>query len=456
MEAATSLVCSKVTPFGFTFPPKHSLTSFRPFNKQFEDRSLSVKNALALNSLKLIRTPLNRYVLHATKFGNLPSLSLKSCGNPSRLQSNFASPLSAANSETTNRFHLLRCSYSSSDAKIADSQNPLLKSLRNFNFVSLKSTLLQLTPVDICKWFLIFSVAIAASKWSLTLLFNPFFWMYFSWTWLFWPWLVAIGLAIYGFYSLKKHLGGEASVLEQLAIVTSAFTWLTLAPPAHFNGFLEGWPFVFFFVYHYFFFLNVSVRKRLYGDYYPRKHDTKWNISLPNWHKLLFCVGVMVGHWLAAYEGTELHLIPGGWNIVGIWLLIVLTVFMQYHSTLYLAKYSEKVVVPTAVVQFGPYRFVRHPIYASTMLLFVTYFTALRAPMSALFIVAVCILYYGQKAKLEEGLMLETFGERYTEYMNKIHLPIPTSVIIPVFLPPSINSKNYYSVIVSLYGTVAP
>lgn len=128
----------------------------------------------------------------------------------------------------------------------------------------------------------------------------------------------------------------------------------------------------------------------------------------------------MVGHWLAAFEGTELHLIPGGWNNVGIWALIMLTVFMQYHSTLYLAKYSEKVVVPTAVVQFGPYRFVRHPIYASTMLLFVTYFTALRAPMSVLFIVAVCLMYYGQKAKLEEALMLETFGERYSEYMSEV------------------------------------
>ncbi|KAL2488935.1 protein C-terminal S-isoprenylcysteine carboxyl O-methyltransferase [Forsythia ovata] len=337
MEAATSLVCSKVSPFGFTFSPKHNLTSFRHFNKQVKDKNLSVKISLTQKDLNLIRTPLNSYVLRASKSGNPPGLSLKS-----------------------------------------------------------------------------------SSKWSLNLLFNPFFWTYFSWTWLFWPWLVAIGLAIYGLYSLNKHLRGEASVLEQLAIVTSAFTWLTLVPPAHFNGFLEGWPFVFFFVYHYFFFLNVSVRKRLYGDYYPRKHDTKWDISLPNWHKLLFCVGVMVGHWLAACEGTELHLIPGGWNNVGIWLLIMLTVFMQYHSTLYLAKYSEKVVVPTAVVQFGPYRFIRHPIYASTMLLFVTYFTALRAPMSALFIVAVCFMYYEQKAKLEEALMLETFGERYTEYMDKV------------------------------------
>lgn len=128
----------------------------------------------------------------------------------------------------------------------------------------------------------------------------------------------------------------------------------------------------------------------------------------------------MIAHWCAAFEGTELHLIPGGWNNVGIWGLVFLAVFIQYNSTLYMAKYSEKVVVPTDVVQFGPYRFVRHPIYASTMLLFVTYFAALRAPMSALFVIVVCAMYYGQKAKMEEAVMVEEFGERYHEYASKV------------------------------------
>ncbi|RVW66035.1 hypothetical protein CK203_007435 [Vitis vinifera] len=135
---------------------------------------------------------------------------------------------------------------------------------------------------------------------------------------------------------------------------------------------------------------QAFVRKRLYGDYFLRPHDPKWDVSPPNWHRLLFCIGVMVGHWLAAYEGPELHLIP------------------------------EKVVVPTAVVQFGPYRWVRHPIYASTMLLFVSYCLALRAPISSLFVIAVCLMYYEQKVKLEEASMVETFGEKYMEYANKV------------------------------------
>lgn len=421
MEASASLLWSKVIPFHSTFVSPRNSVSLRPSNKQIHCNNESEKNFLRHINLKFIGHPLSCCLPIVS--GSVSNFPLTRIRDPFRPQSDFSllCPATTAISRISRSPSMLQGLYTSSAVPgDSDSQNSLLNSLKIFSPESLKSTLSHLNAFDIFKWGLVFSIAFAASKWTLNFLFNPFFWMYFSWTWLFWPWMVAIGLAIYSLYSLNMHLRGEASLFEQLAVVTSAFTWLTLVPPAHFNGFLEGWPFVFFLVYHYFFFLSVSVRKRLYGDYYPREHDNKWDISLPNWQKLLFFCGVIVGHWLAAFEGPELHHIPGGWTNVGIWILIMLIIFMQYHSTLYLAKYSVNVVVPTAVVQFGPYRFVRHPLYASTMLLFVTYFTALRAPMSALFIVAICLMYYGRKAKVEETLMLETFGERYTEYANKV------------------------------------
>ncbi|MCD7461221.1 hypothetical protein HAX54_045567 [Datura stramonium] len=394
MEASPILVCSKLpSSFGCNVS-KHNTFSYRPFHKQLVSK-------FCINNLQ----PRRNVEIPEPHLQSIPLVDVNS--STSRPYIGGFRPLLP-----------VQCSYS--DATETEAPNPVLESLKGFSLESLKMGFSQLTPFKVFKWGLVFSVAIAASKWTLNVLVNPFFWMYFSMTWLFWPWLVAISLASYSLYCLNKHLRGEANAFEQLAIVTSAFTWLTLVPPAHFNGFLEGWPVVFFLVYHYFFFLNVSIRKRLYGDYNPREHDPRWDISLPNWQKLLFCVGVMVGHWLAAFEGPELHLIPGGWNNLGIWGLIVMTLFMQYHSTLYLAKYSEKVVVPTAVVQFGPYRFVRHPIYASTMLLFVAYCVALRAPLSALFIAVICSVYYGNKAKLEESLMVENFGERYMEYASKV------------------------------------
>lgn len=398
MEATTVLSHSRTFPFGFSVVSNK--LSLRPFNKYFHARA-------HINNFQCHSKPNhNGFPLNCTFYSN-PSSSLQ---KPTRRRANLLpSPRCSISKETNSESH-----------------NPILKFFSNLSFDSAKSKLLQLTPIDVIKWSGILSIIIAASKWTLNMLFSPFLWMYFSWTWLFWPWMVALVVAVYGLYSFRKHLHGEANIFEQLAIVTSVFTWLTLVPPAHFNGYLEGWPFVFFFVYHYFFFFSVTVRKRLYGDYYARPHDPKWDVNLPIWRRLLFSVGIMVGHWLAAFEGPELHRIPGGWSNLGIWTLIIVTLLMQYNATLYLAKYSEKVVVPTAVVQFGPYRWVRHPIFSSTMLLFVTYCLALRAPLSLLFVVAVCLLYYRQKAEQEEALLVEAFGQSYIEYASKVrHRFIP-------------------------------
>ncbi|KNA17899.1 hypothetical protein SOVF_075600 [Spinacia oleracea] len=364
-------------------------------------------------SSKISARHFNKHLAYQRK----PSVSLPSSAVNLSNFSGFS--LNSANIRRAHVLQPINCAFAENPTSNFQPQ-VLLQNFRNLSFDSVKGGLSELTPIGVCKWVGIAAFAIAAAKWAVNLVLNPFVWMYFSWTWLFWPWFVAIGLGVYGIYCFRKHSRCEASIVEQLAIVTSAFTWLTLVPPAYFNGFLEGWPYVFFFVYHYFFFFNVSIRKRLYGDYNMRPHDPKWDVSVPNWYQVLFGVGVMVGHWLAAFEGPELHLIPGGWSNIGIWGLIMATLFMHYNASLYLAKYSEKIVVPTSVVQFGPYRWVRHPIYASTMLLFLTYFVALRAPLSCLYTIGVCIMYYDQKAKLEEELMADTFRESYLEYMSKV------------------------------------
>ncbi|WCJ20495.1 protein C-terminal S-isoprenylcysteine carboxyl O-methyltransferase [Euphorbia peplus] len=393
METSSTLLHSNSISFGFPFAIEknryfNNKVSLRHFNKHLQPHLSNSSNGC--------------YPIHQTF-------------KP------FETPLNLVSPFKSRRTHLLSHVKCSATADSPRNQPWLtLAPLKNLSFDELKDTLLKLTPLGVVKWSFVLSIAIASAKWTVSVLLNPFFWMYFSWTWLFWPWFVAISLAFYGFYCYYKHSLGEASVFEQLGLVTSVFTWLTLVPPAVFNGYLEGWPFVFFFVYHYFFFFNVSIRRRLYGDYYARPHDPKWDVNPPKLYRLLFCVGVIVSHWLAAFEAPELHLIPGGWSNAGIWVLILVTLVMQYNSTLYLAKYSEKVVVPTAVVQFGPYRWVRHPIYASTMLLFASYFVALRAPISLLSVVVVCLVYYGRKAEMEENLMIENFGERYSEYMSKV------------------------------------
>ncbi|XP_057758915.1 uncharacterized protein LOC130979479 isoform X3 [Arachis stenosperma] len=280
MEAAKALSHSKAVSFGFSIVSNSVF--LRPFNKHFH---ADIPN----ND--------GRFHCRPIHIGSQLNCSY-------RKQFSFLKP-------TRKRADLLptpTCSVAGNSS--SKPHNPIEMYLRGFSAESVKAALLQLTPIDIVKWSGILSIIAAATKWTVNTLFSPFFWMYFSWSWLFWPWFVAILIAFCGLHCFRKHLHGEANMFEQLAIVTSAFTWLTLVPPGFFNGYLEGWPFVFFFVYHYFFFFNVSVRKRLYGDYFTRPHDPKWDVNLPMMSRLVFSAGVMVAHWLAAFEGPELHRIP--------------------------------------------------------------------------------------------------------------------------------------------------
>ncbi|KAL8129913.1 LOW QUALITY PROTEIN: hypothetical protein V2J09_019068 [Rumex salicifolius] len=391
MATPFTLLCSNRYPLGSGFRVSSGFSAGH-FNKQVVGRvqfSLSPRNSIVALSIRSTQESLLQYSV---------SQSTKLRGSRGYLQ-----PINCALSGNAT----------------SGSENPAIATITG-SFESVKTSLSQLTPIDVCKWCGIIAVAIATSKWFVNLILSPFFWVYFSWAWMFWPWSVAIAVGAYGIHCFRKFYNGEATVLEQFALVTSTFTWLTLVPPAFFNGYIDGWPIAFFFIYHYFVFFNATVRKRMYGDTCLRPHDSKWDVKVPALYRLLFCIGVTIGHWLAAFEGPELIRLAGGWYNGFVWGLILITLFMQYHATFYLAKYSDKVVVPSVVVQFGPFRWVRHPIYASTMLLFVSYFAALQAPISALFMAAVCVLYYNQKAVLEEAVLLGEFGENYVEYTKKV------------------------------------
>lgn len=170
-------------------------------------------------------------------------------------------------------------------------------------------------------------------------------------------------------------------------------------PPAYFNGYLEGWSFVFLLAYHYFFF-NANVRKHRYGDYFSRTHDPKWDANTPFWSRVLFGVKVVAGHWLAAFEGPQLHRLLGGWVNVRIWVLIVVTMLMH--------------------LRLNDVSSIRYMLLLCFFSRHTGYCTVLPAPLSMLFLVAVSLVYYNKKAKLEEEMMVESFGQSNPDYADKV------------------------------------
>jgi protein-S-isoprenylcysteine O-methyltransferase Ste14 len=72
----------------------------------------------------------------------------------------------------------------------------------------------------------------------------------------------------------------------------------------------------------------------------------------------------------------------------------------------------------------GPYGIVRHPIYSGFML--ATLGTAiLLGQIGGLVSVALIVISWGYKARLEETLMVEQFGAEYEDYRRHVNALIP-------------------------------
>ena len=83
------------------------------------------------------------------------------------------------------------------------------------------------------------------------------------------------------------------------------------------------------------------------------------------------------------------------------------------------------VVSDQAVVQHGPYRYVRHPSYTAAFLMFIGIGLALCSWISlAILFCAHCYLY-GRRVAVEERALLDTLGTPYREYMSRTRRFIP-------------------------------
>jgi protein-S-isoprenylcysteine O-methyltransferase Ste14 len=76
------------------------------------------------------------------------------------------------------------------------------------------------------------------------------------------------------------------------------------------------------------------------------------------------------------------------------------------------------------LIDTGPYRYVRHPIYTSLLLAFVG--TALKeGDVRGIFAVAIVFASFWRKLRMEERMLGEAFGPAYTAYRNRTKALIP-------------------------------
>lgn len=66
-------------------------------------------------------------------------------------------------------------------------------------------------------------------------------------------------------------------------------------------------------------------------------------------------------------------------------------------------------------MQDGPYRMVRHPIYAGLLAMYIGS-SAVSGAWHALLGLALALIAYARKVRLEEATLIRAFGEEYCKY----------------------------------------
>ncbi|WP_030247689.1 methyltransferase family protein [Streptomyces sp. NRRL S-350] len=78
-----------------------------------------------------------------------------------------------------------------------------------------------------------------------------------------------------------------------------------------------------------------------------------------------------------------------------------------------------------SVVRSGPYRLIRHPGYASSLLVWIGYAVGTGSWAAALAVAALLLAAYGRRIAAEERLLLDSFGSAYADYRRASKRLVP-------------------------------
>lgn len=110
------------------------------------------------------------------------------------------------------------------------------------------------------------------------------------------------------------------------------------------------------------------------------------------------------------------------------WVFLAASLALAVHGFYLLrvlGRAQERMVEETqTVVEFGAYRYIRHPLYASLMLFgWGVFFKGVDLPSGSLALAATAFLI--GTARYEEGFNIDRFGAAYSEYMKRTKMFIP-------------------------------
>ena len=108
-------------------------------------------------------------------------------------------------------------------------------------------------------------------------------------------------------------------------------------------------------------------------------------------------------------------------SLLGV-IILILGGIILLLSRLQLGRYGgSRIVIEDEhqLITSGVYRYIRHPMYLSFLLIFFGYFTALGSVFMTIIIVLGFFFIFKLRMELEERLLFLQFGEKYKKYMKR-------------------------------------
>lgn len=160
--------------------------------------------------------------------------------------------------------------------------------------------------------------------------------------------------------------------------------------------------------------------------------STKRTVQRRGWWRLSFAL-ILLGYFLLRLGLLQVHWVNGFlWHrtlftgIVADAITLAGLAVMLWARVILGRNWSAGVTLKKGheLVTSGPYRWVRHPIY-SGLLLMALGWAVWRGRYSGFWGLAVLLLIFWIKARAEEQLMIQHFGDAYRSYKARVRALIP-------------------------------
>jgi protein-S-isoprenylcysteine O-methyltransferase Ste14 len=219
---------------------------------------------------------------------------------------------------------------------------------------------------------------------------------------------------------MKMLLKSTGLVLALMAVIG-----LLIVLPAWQFGVVQDWRIILLSIGYFAFFLGTVWRVVRYGELVNRTKDLQVKETSGRIASLITVTGLLGVHWLAIYtfsiraESSNVTL-NGVISAIAI-SLIISAILVSQIAIRTLGKFFDRLAIKSdhRLVTEGVYGFVRHPIYTSYILLFVGFCTLLQSIWGFGLLLAVCVVWFGNRIGIEERMLLDRFGDEYQSYCQQ-------------------------------------